>query len=210
MACSGGRSSRRRRGANGHGGTLGRILLREGCCLALLLYMVAINVGTLPGHPLWAAPPAKTGFLKTALGFGQRWGMFEDVPSRNGWYVALARLMDGSEVDLLRGGAAVNWNRPNFPAGVYPNGRWRKCFREMAYTDEIGYQAFRAPVAEFLCRRWDQGRDPDKQVAEFELIYCNEPATPRTVRQLGLAASRDLLVKLDFAAGGGLPVVEGQ
>jgi hypothetical protein len=37
-------------------------------------------------------------------------------PQKNGWYVAVAKMKDGSEVDLLRHGAAVDWNKLPFPA----------------------------------------------------------------------------------------------
>lgn len=146
----------------------------QGVCLLALLYVVVVNVTSLPGHPLSWFPTAQSSFLRTACGLGQKWNMFDEIPSKDGWYVAWAKLDDGTEVDLLRGGAPVDWNRPPFPAGMYPNHRWRKCFREMAYFDQMGYQMFRAPVASFLCRRWDAGHDGEKRVREFDFVYCME------------------------------------
>lgn len=64
--------------------------------------------------------------------------------------MAMAKLKDGSTVDLLRDGAAVDWNEPFYPLAVYPTARWCKIFREMAYYDEMGYQVFREPVARYL------------------------------------------------------------
>jgi hypothetical protein len=169
----------------------------DGLCLLFLFYVIGNNINGLPGHPLTAEPPARKGFFSTAFGLGQKWSMFDDVPTKNGWYVAEAKLRDGTQVDLLRRGSALDWNKPSFPAGMYPNFRWRKCFREMAYTDQIGYQVFRAPVAEFLCRDWNAGNAPERQVFEFDLIYCNEGDT-------GGAASpqvviREQLLHLDFS-----------
>jgi hypothetical protein len=46
-------------------------------------------------------------------------------------------------------------------------------------------------------------------VAEFELIYCNEPASATPRRRLALPASRERLVRLDFVTGAGRPIVEG-
>jgi len=180
--------------------------LKEGICLLLLMNVVVININSLP-RPLAFGTPVKTSFLKTACGFGQKWSMFDEVPSKNGWYVAWAKLKDGSDVDLLRNGSALDWTKPYYPAGMYPNFRWRKCFREMAYTDEQGYQVFRAPVVEFLCRDWNRRKAPEKQVAEFDLVYCNEPGGDS--KAAPQAPVRERLVHLDFDSEDGRIAVSG-
>jgi hypothetical protein len=176
----------------------------QGTCLLLLIYVIVVNINGLPSHPLARHEPGKRSFLKTACGLGQKWNMFDEIPSRNGWYVALAKLRDGSEVDLLRHGAAVDWTKPDFPAGRYPNHRWRKCFREMAYEDVLGYHVFRVPVAEFLCRQWNSRPSPAQQVMEFDLIYCmREEPTPTGRSNLQFTV-RERLVHLDFSDSDGL------
>lgn len=146
----------------------------EGVCATLLFYVFLVNVNGLPSHPLAPLTPERWKPLTTTLGLAQRWGMFEAAPSKSGWYVARARLRDGSEVDLLRKGAAVDWAKPEFPTRLYPNGYWVKLFREMAYFDEQGYQVYRAPVARFLCRQWNESHLPDQQIEEFDFVYCME------------------------------------
>ena len=170
--------------------------VREGVCLLLLIYLVGLNINNLPSHPLTAQAPSKTTFLKTALGFGQKWSMFDEVPSKNGWYVAWAKLENGTDIDLLRGGALLNWNKPAFPAAIYPNYRWRKCFREMSYEDEVGYQVFRAPVAKYLCRDWN-ARNPQRRIAQFNLIFCNESASAQD--SAAGRVIREQLVHLEFS-----------
>ncbi|HXJ57285.1 MAG TPA: HTTM domain-containing protein [Verrucomicrobiae bacterium] len=167
-------------------------------CLLMLLYMCALNLNSLPSLPLAPWTPEKWRPLTRGLGFSQMWGMFGSVPSKDGWYVARAKLQDGSEVDLLRQGALVDWRKPEFPARNYPNYYWQKIFREMAYDDEQGFQLFRVPVARFLCRRWNKLHPEDKQIAEFELIYCTLTQTRRgdiTVSEL----SREPLARLDLS-----------
>lgn len=166
-------------------------------CLGLLVYVLGVNINSLPGHPLSFQPPAKSSFLRTACGLGQKWNMFDEVPSKDGWYVAWARLEDGSEVDLLRSGAVVDWNRPGYPAGTYPNHRWRKCFREMAYFDQLGYQVFRVPVARYLCRQWNDRSPADKQVAEFDFIYCME-TSDKVGDSTVQVTSRERLINLNW------------
>ena len=160
----------------------------QGLCLVLLIYVFAINLNGLPSRPLAPLTPEKWKPLTTAFGLGQRWGMFDSIPSMDGWYIARAKLKDGSEVDLLRNGAAVDWTRPRFPTRMYRNYFWQKLFREMAYYDEQGFQVLRTPVAEYLCRNWNARNSEEKQIVEFEFVFCMADKTrntpnPRIFRQ---------------------------
>jgi hypothetical protein len=68
----------------------------------------------------------------------------------------------------------------------------------MAYDDEQGFQLMRAPVAEYLCRDWNSRNTPDRQIAEFELIYCllNKAEAKNTSTP---QVSREQLVRLDLS-----------
>jgi len=121
-------------------------------------------------------------------------GMFEAIPSMDGWYVARATLKNGSEVDLLRNGAAVTWSRPDFPAGLYRNHYWQKLFREMAYRDEQGFHLLRPTVSRYLCRDWDAHNPQYKHVEDFELIYCMN--TPDLKESSGDGVNRERLFYL--------------
>jgi hypothetical protein len=154
-----------------------RYLVSQGICLLVLIYVIAINIAGFFGRSQANRDPAGWKFLNEACGLAQKWNMFEDTPSKDGWYVARALLNDRSEVDLLRQGAPVDWSRPACPALLYPNHRWRQLFREMSYEDALGYQVFRPPVAEFLCRRWNNQHPSPRQVSKFEFIYSIETST---------------------------------
>jgi hypothetical protein len=171
----------------------------QGVCLILLLYVIVNNINSLPGHPLTSDPPVRKGFFWTGFGLAQKWSMFDEPPSKNGWYVAWGKLADGSDVDLLRQGAAVDWNKPAFPAGIYRNYRWRKLFREMTYEDELGFQVFRRPVSEFLCRDWNARHEMARQVVEFNLVYCNEVDGKSIAQGPHSLAPREAFVHLDAA-----------
>ena len=67
----------------------------------------------------------------------------------------------------------------------------------MAYDDEQGFQVLRVPVAEYLCRRWNQKNPPDKKVAEFEFVFCAENKNEAALIP-GLQFARDQLIHLDF------------
>lgn len=167
------------------------------CCGLALAYVVTVNVAGLPGQPLGRLTPSDRSFPSTALGWGQKWNMFEVVPSKSGWYVAWARLNDGSEVDLLRGGRTVDWSRPAFPVGIYPNHRWKKLLREMAYDDALGYHVFRKPVAQYLCRAWNLQAPADRRIAEFELVFCLSPVGGSR-GAVGRWIEREKLVSFDY------------
>jgi len=186
----------------GHGRTEERpalAFLAQGACLLALLYVVAINFNSLPRRAGTGPGWKESRFLNLACGMAQKWNMFEDTPSKDGWYVARARLRDGSEADLLRQGAAVDWNRPHFPAGMFPNHRWRKLFREMAYFDSFGYQVFREPVARHLCRVWNARQPPARHVTEFDFVYCTEKTEPGRDGVPVNVIAREQLIYLDLS-----------
>lgn len=167
----------------------------QALCLAAFLYVILVNINSLPSHPLSKERPSNFGFLKTACGLGQKWAMFDAAPSKDGWYVAWARLENGKEIDLLWDGAPVRWDRRDFPAGAYPNHRWQKLFREMAYDDEFGFQLFRRSVAEHLCREWNAGHTAGEQIVEVRLVYCME--TPGRVKPARVEREEHLRLRFD-------------
>ncbi len=146
--------------------------LREGLCAALLLYVLGLNVAGVVSHA--RGQPSTAGWkpLNSGLGLGQKWGMFDETPSKDGWYVARGWRPDGSQIDLLQDGAPVSWDRPDYPTRMFPNHRWRKLFREMTYFDDFGYQVFREPAARYLRRAWNARNAATNQVGEFELVFC--------------------------------------
>jgi hypothetical protein len=67
----------------------------------------------------------------------------------------------------------------------------------MAYEDEQGFQLFRAPVARYLCRAWNFRNGPEKQVVEFDFVYCME-GTAGTADGLSPRMFREQLLHLDL------------
>ncbi len=171
-----------------------------------LIYVLAVTLDSLPGHPLAPLSPDRWKALSRGLGLTQSLGMFGEIPSHDGWYVARAQLKDGSQVDLLRRGAPLDWRRPAHPTQMFPNLYWQKLFREMTYFDEQGFQVWRAPVAEYLCRNWNAHHPPEKRVEHFEFDFCTlDPVDTNTPPQ----TRRHRLVRLDFHPGQERPIVSG-
>jgi len=172
-------------------------LAAQTACGLALAYVLFANLNELPSHLLLWKPLPRTEFLTVSCGLGQKWDMFAEAPTRNGWYVARATLADGTEVDLLREGAPVVWTRPYDPAAIYPNHRWQKLFLEMSYSDLTGFEVFSRPVAEYLGRAWNRSRPSDKRVSDVSLVFCMEDRN-RTSLGLPPATKRATFAHLDF------------
>lgn len=173
-------------------------LIPQAICAVALIYVFVVNLQALQTRAGMQPQPVSPGFLRTACGLGQKWNMFDEAPSRDGWYVARATLHDGSQVDLLRKGQAIVWTRPPVPAAIYPNFRWRKLFREMAYDDVFGFQVFREPVARFLYREWNARHPAEKQIAQFDLIFCTERESGAIQGSSVKVTDRENLLRVDL------------
>jgi hypothetical protein len=67
---------------------------------------------------------------------------------------------------------------------------------------------FRAPVAEYLCRKWNARNTSEKQIAEFEFIFCMMDKTEAgTTPNARIVPTQ--LVRLDFTSENGRPAVSG-
>jgi len=125
---------------------------KQALCAAALVYVVLANVRSTGQAPLvrdWLQPLGNWGYR---LGLDQHWAMFRHAAREDGWHVARADLTDGWQVDLVRSGAEVDWEKPENPAGLYPNHRWRKL---MQMIIDQKHRAVRAPLCRWLVDRWE-------------------------------------------------------
>jgi hypothetical protein len=145
-------------------------------CIAVLAYVFWWNVATLHGSgekfdKVLPKPMQKPGRL---LMLGQRWSMFSRPTKDDGWFVALAHTVDGREIDILCDGAPFNPSKPDDVAGLFPNHRWRKFFRQLIPTDPDRYRGYRPAVAKHLGRMWNERHDRQHRVVDVELLYFRE------------------------------------
>jgi hypothetical protein len=76
----------------------------------------------------------------------------------------------------------------------------------MSYFDEQGYQVWRAPVAEYLCRDWNARHPPEQHVARFEFVFCMKDNIGTTAPQQTRVRP---LVHLEFRPEKERPMVTG-
>lgn len=139
-------------------------------CFVLLGFVIWYNIATLQKKFVDVMPRSVSRFA-TPLVIAQRWNMFSRPTRDDGWFVARATLADGKAVDLLRGGAPVDVSKPADVAGVFPNHRWRKFYRQL--IDDDG-KKYRDAVARYLGKTWNERHDGARHAVSVELLYYRE------------------------------------
>jgi len=102
----------------------------------------------------------------------QYWGMFSPAPPLDdGWYVSVANLSDGTQVDLLKRGGAVDWEKPHVVSETFWDSRWQK-FMANLWTKK--FTDCRLPTLRYLTKEWNRTHGPTQQVTRVKLWYVIE------------------------------------
>lgn len=111
----------------------------------------------------------------------QHWAMFAPFPFKHdGWFVLLATLADGSQVDLLQGGKPVRWEKPAPVASQYVNERDRKYLMNLY---EIRYDAQRIHFVRYKIREWLRSHpQPNYRLVKIDFYYLLHMTPPPGVR----------------------------
>lgn len=156
---------------------------------AAALYVVLWNLTTIPGLKLPFRVPEAPGRI---LRVDQKWSMFAPRPlTGDGWYVIEADRMDGQKIDLFRGGAPVNWEKPRRVAAMYVNARWRKYMMNICQAD---LQDWRQYYGRYLTRNWNSTHKGNQRISGFRIYFMLEETLPNgttaPVRKLTLWSHR--------------------
>ena len=99
----------------------------------------------------------------------QFWQMFAPYPFKdNGWYVMPGKLVDGSEVDVLRPKKPLSYEKPWSIAFDTPDMRWQ-VYQNRMYDERFAKN--RNLWARYLCREWNRRAAPDKRLVSFNIVY---------------------------------------
>jgi len=168
----------------------------EAACWAT---MVLMGLGLLRGLGRGSATTAmesRIDFLLNATALQQRWRMFGDVPAQVQWVTGRARLADGREVDLLRGGRDPVCVPPADGFTALPHHRWQEIFWVLP---QARMRDFGPGVAAGLAGRWNRSHPVLQRVVDLEIRHGREMADG--TRQEVLVASWPARSSL---GGGGL------
>ena len=162
--------------------------------------VAAVAVLSIASITLWnlsqagakfGAAGSEVAFEETLLGrfallmrLDQRWSMFSPNPqTEDGWFVIDGTLADGARIDLFpelvtgsvdsasaeravaRG---IRWEKPDLISSQFGNQRWLLYFLQLvAVPSDAQLRGFR----DYVCRFWNEGKQPRKSLRRFTLNY---------------------------------------
>lgn len=144
-------------------------------CAVFVVAVLAWNTAT--AFPQFAAPLAiQLRPLMYPLRLDQSWNMFAPAPSKDdGWFVIPGKLVDGSEVDVLKPGEPLSFDKPENIYGDIGNIRW-KAYRNRMW--DRNFRHHRQEWARYLCRQWNQEAEDARKLTQFRIIYMLERTLP--------------------------------
>lgn len=142
-----------------------------GLFLLLVLVWNAATIERVPSQPVYATLTPVFRLLR----IDQLWNMFAPYPSRaDGWTVFPGRLEDGSEVDVLRPGQPLKWDKPARPS-QHENIRWHT-YRWRIW--EKRYAGHRLHYGRYLCRQWNADAAEGQRLLSFRMVWMQEFTVP--------------------------------
>jgi len=157
--------------------SVGSRAMSAACALLFIGLVLAWNIDELPQASLPLPRAARDIAHLTRL--DQRWAMFSPPLREDGWYVIVGTLEGGRNVDLLRDGAAVSYEKPRSVAAMYPTERWRKYLMNLYLGD---FAAYRHHYAAYLCYQWNRTHTAGERVSVVEIAFMSEMTLPNYER----------------------------
>ena len=136
-------------------------------CAFFVYLVVAWNIINCHHKNAAYALPKPLRWFGMTVKIRQHFKMFDVPPNRNPWYVYHARLRNGDQVDVMRGGKPVDYKRPDSVKKTMPLLHWRKLHRNL-----VGRRAplFKQRLAEYAAKDWNRNHDEEHQVIQLQLI----------------------------------------
>jgi len=139
--------------------------------LFTLLFIVIMVINNLQAAKVIKLSKSAKNFISITQ-TQQRWKMFSPSPTTlDGWYVIPGKLADGSEVDLMRKGSEVSWDKPENVFSLYGNYRWRVYLETLRAKRK---KKLRPYYAAYLCRGWNRSADSTRKVESLEIYFMLE------------------------------------
>lgn len=147
----------------------------SGFCLVCIGYVTLWNL-RFGNEKKWSQwfPHSWDGFGHS-LRLGQGWKMFAEPSIENGWPILEATLADGMEVDLIRYGAVIYWERQQPGTAIYASVRWQKLLEKLP-RKQFAYA--RSPVAAYLCREWNEHQPAERRVVGYRFWFMSQRTRP--------------------------------
>jgi hypothetical protein len=163
-------------------------------CVASVGYVLLYNLRTT-NYDYWKNwLPNSSNWYGNTLRLEQNWKIFSPRPPiSDGWPILAAKLANGEEVDLLRDGKPLDWEKPTHVYALFENSRWRKLLMNLWWTRRFYFA--RPYVASYLCREWNDHHASKYRVRSYQFWFMRED-TP-ALRTAPHPVKRVLLSKND-------------
>lgn len=158
----------------------GRLAPDVACWTLFCLAAIDATAQLLPGKP--SLPLS----LRTAIDLAclrQEWEMFGTVLHQEQWAYARGVLVDGQEVDLLRGGQLFQRERPSGGFSSLPHHRWHKLLWVLPRPP---LRVFSPSVARALAEDWNARHPPPQQLRKLEICFARLTAETSTESEPGV------------------------
>ncbi|BAY03068.1 HTTM domain-containing protein [Anabaena cylindrica FACHB-243] len=151
--------------------------------VVLLIYALIWNISSyapdLFKRKIWQ----NTEILGRVTRLDQSWSIFAPAPPRDdGWHIIPGSLKNGSEVDIFRGGSAVNWDKPSLGvrSAIYHNMQWRTYFINL--NRAVGKKLY--PLyGKYLCHVWNNQHKGSEKLEKFKIYFMDERTVPPGEKQ---------------------------
>ena len=107
-----------------------------------------------------------------ALYLDQDWSMFAPRPSTDdGWVIMEGLLANGMRVDLLRGGRAVTFEKPEIISAEFKDSKWHKAILSVWHPP---FQQITPTLGNYFAFQWNTGHQSGEQIRGWALWYMRE------------------------------------
>lgn len=158
-------------------------LLAQSLAVVTAILVIMINIETLhrEARPYLRGGPGMLQFdLSRPIDFvrlDQHWGLFTPYPRKtDGYYVILATLEDGRELDMLSDDLKLTWKKPADVSESFETFRWRKYFRDIRRGSG---RALLRLYSDYQCRTWNEEHSGEERMKRVEIYFMQRDTLPQ-------------------------------
>ena len=149
-----------------------REVLRQLSAAFFLLYIFGWNFRSLDFNRYERYFPEGWNWIGVSLRIDQVWSMFSPFPLKeDGWLVAAGTLKDGQKVDLIAGGAPLQWKEPPNLSATFRDAQWQKYMLNLWSVENAPHRGY---YVAYLARQWNGSHGPAQQLKTLDLIYMQQ------------------------------------
>ena len=142
---------------------------------AIIIYASFIIYTGLESLKFWERVDYPPTVWKVIRGLNnyQNWGLFSFLSPKQTWFVAKAKLKDGTWVDILQNGKPPSWDKQSSPNYLFSeNSKWRLIIRK-SYTFPKSKELKQA-ISSALVQRWNRTHPPEKEIVSMTFYRLQE------------------------------------